>query len=136
MTDVAILDTPRDWPAILLPRPAVGRTAGSRSVDPADLDAAVAAGAFAGLKRAIRDLGATGTLAAVGASGLRGRGGAGYPAADKWRAAIETEARSRIVVANGYGADPATRTDQVLLEHNPYAVIEGLAIAADRKSVV
>ncbi len=122
MTDVKILATPKGWPSILLPRRPVQ--------DPTDLAAAVAAGAFTGLRLAVRDLGPTGTIAAVGASGLRGRGGAGYPAADKWRAASGTPSAHRIVVANGYGADPATSTDQVLLEQNPYAVIEGLAIAA------
>ncbi len=134
MTDTLILATPKGWPAILLPRPAARKagagTAQGSVANPADLDAAVAAGAFAGLRRALRDLGPTGTIALVGASGLRGRGGAGFPAADKWRTAAGTEAPGRVVVANGYGADPATRTDQVLLEHNPYAVIEGLAIVA------
>ncbi len=117
-----MLKTPKGWPAILLPRDA--------AKDPADLDAAVRAGAFEGLHRALRDLGATGTMASIGASGLRGRGGAGFPAIDKWRAAAATEAPSRVVVANGYAADPASSTDTVLLEQNPYAVIEGLLIAA------
>ncbi len=122
MTDATILATPKSWPSILLPRKA--------AADPTDLDAAVAGGAFSGLRIAMRDLGATGTTAVVGASGLRGRGGAGYPAADKWRAASATQAASRVVVANGYGADPSSGTDRVLMERNPYAVIEGLAIAA------
>jgi NADH-quinone oxidoreductase subunit F len=142
MTDITILDTPKGWPAILLPRPAAGAPgrakAGKKTAaqpapdqtDPTDLDAAVRAGAFEGLRKAVRDLGATATIAAVGASGLRGRGGAGYPAADKWRAASETPAPGRVVVANGYGADPASQTDRAVLESNPYAVIEGLAIAA------
>ena len=90
----------------------------------------MAAGAFTGLRLAMRDLGATGTTAAIGASGLRGRGGAGYPAADKWRAASATPASGRVVVANGYGSDPSSVTDRVLMERNPFAVIEGLAIAA------
>ena len=128
MTDVAILAGPKGWPAILLPRTPAAK--GGPKADLTQLDAATEAGAFVGLKRATRDLGATGTMAAIGASGLRGRGGAGYPAVDKWRAAAGTEAPGRVVVANGYGADPATNTDQVLLERNPYAVIEGLAIAA------
>jgi NADH-quinone oxidoreductase subunit F len=138
MTDITILETPKGWPAILLPRPAAAAkgeakgqaTAAPKPADPADLDAAVRAGAFEGLRKAVRDLGATATIAAVGASGLRGRGGAGFPAADKWRAASGTPAAGRIVVANGYGADPSSHTDRALLEHNPYAVIEGLAIAA------
>ena len=122
MTDATMLKTPKGWPSILLPRTVVA--------DPADLDVAIAAGAFTGLRLAMRDLGATGTTAAIGASGLRGRGGAGYPAADKWRAASATPASGRVVVANGYGSDPSSVTDRVLMERNPFAVIEGLAIAA------
>ncbi len=122
MTDATMLKTPKGWPTILLPRTVVA--------DPADLDAAMAAGAFKGLRLAMRDLGATGTTAAIGASGLRGRGGAGYPAADKWRIASATPASGRVVVANGYGSDPSSVTDRILMERNPFAVIEGLAIAA------
>jgi NADH:ubiquinone oxidoreductase subunit F (NADH-binding) len=119
---ISLLKTPSAWP-----RPLLGR---SDQGDPADLDAAVAAGAFEGLKRAVRELGPTATIATVAASGLRGRGGAGFPTGEKWRLAATTEARRRYAVANGYGADPATFTDRTLLRRNPYAVIEGLAIAA------
>jgi NADH:ubiquinone oxidoreductase subunit F (NADH-binding) len=118
------LATPKDWPQVLLGR----REA--IAADPFDLDAAVRAGAFEGLKRAVRDLGATGTIATVAASGLRGRGGAGFPTGEKWRAAAAQPATQRYVVANGYGADPAVQTDQALLAADPYGVIEGLLIAA------
>jgi NADH-quinone oxidoreductase subunit F len=121
-----ILRTPKDWPAILLPRPA----AGSRDGDPLDLDAARDRGAFAGLRNSLHDLGATGTIATVAASGLRGRGGAGFPTGEKWRAAAAFPATTRYVVANGYGADPSSATDRTLLEANPYAVLEGAIIAA------
>jgi NADH:ubiquinone oxidoreductase subunit F (NADH-binding) len=116
-----LLKTPAAWPTILL--------AGADRKDPTDLDAAVAAGAFDALRRAARD-GGTAVIATIAASGLRGRGGAGFPAADKWRTAAATEAPRRYVVANGYGADPASRTDRTLLLRNPYAIIEGAAIAA------
>ncbi len=119
---VDLLTTPAAWPTILLGRAQVA--------DPTDLDAAVRDGAFGGLRRAIRDLGAIATIAMIASSGLRGRGGAGYPAAEKWRTAVSTEAPRRYVVVNGYGADPATRTDRYLLEHDPFAVIEGAVIAA------
>ncbi len=119
---VDLLTTPAAWPTILLGR--------AQTADPTDLDAAVRDGTFGGLRRAIRDLGATATIATIASSGLRGRGGAGYPAAAKWRTAVSTEAPRRYVVVNGYGADPATRTDRYLLEHDPYAVIEGAVIAA------
>lgn len=116
------LATPPDWPRILLER--------AGATDPTDLDGASRAGAFEGLRRSIRDLGPTGTIATIAASGLRGRGGGGFPTAEKWRTAADTEAPRRYVVANGYGADPAAGTDRYLLEHDPFAVVEGTAIAA------
>ena len=120
MTD--FLRTPAGWPSILLAR--------ANAKAPTDLDAATGAGAFDGLRRAIRDLGPTGTIAEIAASGLRGRGGAGFPAGEKWRMAAGTEAPRRYAVANGYGADPACHTDRTLLGRDPFAVVEGLAIAA------
>jgi NADH:ubiquinone oxidoreductase subunit F (NADH-binding) len=117
-----LLKTPGAWPKILLER--------AGAADPTDLDAAASAGAFDALRRVIRNLGATATIATIAESGLRGRGGAGYPAAAKWRTAARTDAARRYVVVNGYGADPATGTDRFLLERDPYAVIEGAAIAA------
>jgi NADH-quinone oxidoreductase subunit F len=118
------LKTPAAWPRVLTGR------ADTLAADPADLDAAVAAGAFEALRTVVRDLGAAGTIATIAASGLRGRGGAGFPTADKWRAAAAVPADRRYVVASGYGADPSVRTDAALLETDPYAVIEGLVIAA------
>jgi NADH:ubiquinone oxidoreductase subunit F (NADH-binding) len=118
----AILPTPRGWPSILLAR--------RGAADPTDSDAAASAGAFEGLRRAIRELGPEGTTAEVEASGLRGRGGAGHRTAAKWRTAAGTPARARYVVANGYGADPGSGTDRTLLETDPFAVVEGVAIAA------
>jgi NADH:ubiquinone oxidoreductase subunit F (NADH-binding) len=116
------LKTPKGWPSILLER--------AGAADPTDLDEAVRAGAFDGLRRVIRNFGATATIGTIASSGLRGRGGAGFPAAAKWRLAAGTDAARRYVVVNGYGADPATGTDEYLLEHDPFAVIEGAAIAA------
>ena len=119
---VQLLATPPAWPRILLER------AGAK--DPTDLDAAVKAGAFEGLRRAVRELGPTGTIAEIAEAGLRGRGGGGYPTAQKWRTAAGIEAPRRYVVVNGYGADPAAGTDRYLIEHDPFAVVEGAAIAA------
>ena len=126
----SILRTPRDWPAILLPARDEGPVDAARAGDRLDLDAARDRGAFAGLRRSLHDLGATGTIATIAASGLRGRGGAGFPTGAKWRAAASTQANRRYVVANGYGADPSSATDRTLLERNPYGVLEGTVIAA------
>ncbi len=117
-----ILRSSRKWPAILLPEAGAG--------DPLDIDRARDRGSFVGLRRSLHDIGGTGTIAMIAASGLRGRGGAGFPTGDKWRAAAGTLANQRYVVANGYGADPSSATDRTLLERNPYAVIEGALIAA------
>ena len=117
-----LLKTPAAWPRILL--------AHADAKDPTDLDAAVSAGAFEALRRSIRDLGGAATIETIAASGLRGRGGAGFPTGEKWRTAASTDADRRYVVANGYGADPASHTDRTLLQLDPYAVIEGTAIAA------
>ena len=117
-----ILRSSRKWPAILLPEAGAG--------DPLDIDRARDRGAFVGLRRSLHDVGGTGTIAMVAASGLRGRGGAGFPTGEKWRAAAERPATQRYVVANGYGADPSSATDRTLLERNPYAVLEGAVIAA------
>ncbi len=117
-----LLATPPSWPRVL--------TAGFGADDPTDLDAAVRAGAFAGLARAIRGHGRTGTIAELRVSGLRGRGGGGYPTAEKWHTCATTPADVRYVVAHGYEADPGTRVAQALMEQRPYAVVEGAAIAA------
>ncbi len=118
----AILPSPKGWPSILLAR--------ARAADPTDLEAGLADGAFDGLRRAVRELGPAGVIAEVEASGLRGRGGGGHLTAAKWRAAADTPARSRYVVANGYGADPAAGTDRTLMETDPLSIVEGVAIAA------
>ena len=119
-----LLATPGGWPTILLARAAGG------AADPVDLPAATATGAFAGLRIAIEEVGSEGTIAAIEESGLRGRGGAGFATGVKWRACASTDAPRRFVVVNGYGADPAVFIDQVLMERDPYAVLEGAAIAA------
>lgn len=122
MTRATVLATPARWPRFLLPA--------TPSAKPADLDAAVEGGAFDGLRAAVEELKADGVIAALVRSGLRGRGGAGIPTGEKWRACALAQADRRYVVVNAYQSDPAVLTDRILLERNPYAVLEGAAIAA------
>ncbi len=80
-----------------------------------------------------RGLGADGVLDVVDAAGLRGRGGAGFPAGRKW-ASIRSggaEVGERYVVANGAEGEPGTFKDRALMAANPYRVLEGLQIAAE-----
>ena len=119
---IPLLQTPVAWPRILLAR--------AGAPDPTDLDAAVRSGAFDALKAAVRAMTPSQVIETIVASGLRGRGGAGFPAGEKWQAAAAAAGPLKYVVANGYGADPAVTVDRALLELDPYAVIEGVAIAA------
>jgi NADH-quinone oxidoreductase subunit F len=70
------------------------------------------------------------TLAAIRQSGLRGRGGAGFPTAIKWRGALESDAERKFICCNAAEGEPGTFKDRYLLRNNPYLVLEGLAIGA------
>ncbi|MEX0710009.1 MAG: NADH-ubiquinone oxidoreductase-F iron-sulfur binding region domain-containing protein [Chloroflexota bacterium] len=100
------------------------------SIDPTSLASAQKHGAYAGLKRAVGKLGPEGTIAEIAAAGLRGRGGGGYPTADKWRAARATPGDSKIVVANLIGADPTALGDRAIAEGDPHLLLEGVLLAA------
>lgn len=63
-------------------------------------------------------------------SGLQGRGGAGFSAAQKWKAVAESKAAHKVVVANGEEGEPASCKDQWLLNHRPHLVLDGLLLAA------
>lgn len=91
----------------------------------------------AGIEAALA-LGSEGTIAEITAAGLRGRGGAGFPAGRKWESirAGGPEAGDRYVVANGAEGEPGTFKDRALMARNPYQVLEGLQIAAQTVGAV
>jgi NADH-quinone oxidoreductase subunit F len=82
-----------------------------------------------GLARA-QEIGPAATIALVEASGLRGRGGAGFPTGRKWAGIADQRDATRYVVANGAEGEPGTFKDRALLRSNPYQVVEGVIIAA------
>ncbi len=98
-------------------------------IDPLSLDEYCRHGGLAGLTRAIA-IGAPGTIEEVVASGLRGRGGAGFPTGIKWRTVAGVEAEQKYVVCNADEGDSGTFADRMLLEGDPFVLIEGMAIAA------
>lgn len=69
-------------------------------------------------------------LAAIEESGEQGRGGAGFPTGRKWRSAAQAPGSTRYVIANGDEGDPGSFIDRVLLEHDPHAILEGMALCA------
>ena len=97
-------------------------------VDPLSLADWRAHGGGRGLERA-RSLGASATLEEVTKSGLRGRGGAGFPTGIKWKTVADTTADRKYVVCNADEGDSGTFADRMLLEGDPFALIEGMAIA-------
>jgi NADH:ubiquinone oxidoreductase subunit F (NADH-binding) len=120
---MAIVKGTTGWPSVLLAR--------AGAYDPAQgLAAAEQAGAWDAWKRHAPSISPATLIRQVSESGLRGRGGAGYPTGDKWRACAAREADRRYVVANGYEADPGAQVDRTLMETDPHAVVEGLAFAA------
>src|SRR5579862_5632807 len=97
--------------------------------DPLSLDDYIANGGYRGLARAI-ELGAARVLAEVTKSGLRGRGGAGFPTGIKWKTAADAPATPKYVVCNADEGDSGTFSDRMIMEGDPFALIEGMAIAA------
>jgi formate dehydrogenase iron-sulfur subunit len=97
-------------------------------VDPLSLADYRAHGGLRGLARAL-ELGPAATIAEVTASGLRGRGGAGFPTGVKWRTVAETVADQKYIVCNADEGDSGTFADRMLLEGDPFVLIEGMIVA-------
>jgi NADH-quinone oxidoreductase subunit F len=97
-------------------------------VDPASLDSYRAAGGYAALRAALH-LGPAGVISELDQSRLLGRGGAAFPTGAKWGAVARNPVRPHYFVANADESEPGTFKDRVLLEHDPYALVEALTIA-------
>ena len=85
--------------------------------------------AYAALARAVREMTPEEVCRQISASGLRGRGGAGYPTGRKWDLVREARGRKKFVVANGDEGDPGAFMDRTVMECDPHRVLEGMAIA-------
>tara|TARA_R110000782_G_scaffold78276_6_gene155287 strand:+ start:45169 stop:46641 length:1473 start_codon:yes stop_codon:yes gene_type:complete len=135
--------TPGDVPAILAgSTPSIGKIADhpfiasqqrltfarAGKTRPLSLDDYKASGGWAGLEKA-RAIGPEATLEQVIASGLRGRGGAGFPTGIKWKTVAGAQASQKYIVCNADEGDSATFADRMVMEGDPYMLIEGMAIA-------
>ena len=99
-------------------------------IDPDSLEASLHAGGYRGLKRALLDMTPEQVIDEMKTSGLRGRGGAGFPTWRKWNITREPVADRKIVICNADEGDPGAFMDRSVLEGDPHAVLEGLIIAA------
>ena len=97
-------------------------------LDPDSLEHYVANGGFTGLETSLR-IGPESTIDEVEVSGLRGRGGAGFPTGKKWRFARQAQGNPKYLVCNADEGDPGAFMNRSLLESDPYAVLEGMVIA-------
>jgi len=98
-------------------------------IDPEDIYDYIAQGGYSSLVRALK-LNPDEIIKEVQNSGLRGRGGAGFPTGRKWELAKNTGAQEKIVICNADEGDPSAYMDRTILESNPHQVIEGMAICA------
>jgi formate dehydrogenase iron-sulfur subunit len=98
-------------------------------VDPRSLDGYRALGGYQGLQRALQ-LGADATVEEVLQSGLRGRGGAGFPTGIKWRTVAQASGLQKHIVCNADEGDSGTFADRMIMEGDPFVLIEGMTIAA------
>ncbi|MGZ3173125.1 MAG: NADH-ubiquinone oxidoreductase-F iron-sulfur binding region domain-containing protein [Croceibacterium sp.] len=97
---------------------------------PLSLEDYEATGGWSGLKRA-RQIGSEQILAEVTQSGLRGRGGAGFPAGIKWQTVAKAQGAQKYIVCNADEGDSGTFADRMLMEGDPFLMIEGMAIAGE-----
>jgi len=99
-------------------------------IDPVDIDEYIANGGFSALQKCIREMRPEEIISEIERSGLRGRGGAGFPTGLKWSAMRNQQTDKKFIVCNGDEGDPGAFMDRMLMESYPYRIIEGMIIAA------
>jgi NADH-quinone oxidoreductase subunit F len=99
-------------------------------IDPLDLEEYRLKGGFKALGKALSTSSADEIITQIKDSGLRGRGGAGFPTGEKWELAKRAKGDKKYIICNGDEGDPGAFMDRMILESYPYRVIEGMVIAA------
>jgi bidirectional [NiFe] hydrogenase diaphorase subunit len=118
---------PSDWPFFTKQAKIV--LANSGLMDPVRLEDYVGRGGYSALAHAVREMTPEEVCEQITHSGLRGRGGAGYPTGLKWHLVHKAPGEKKFVVANGDEGDPGAYMDRTLMESDPHRVLEGMAIA-------
>ena len=98
------------------------------AIDPASLEDALAHGAYSSLAKALSGMSPEQVIEEVLGSGLRGRGGAGFPTGKKWQFARAAQGNPKYIICNADEGDPGAFMDRALLEGDPHLVIEGMLI--------
>ena len=100
------------------------------SVDPTNIEDYIALGGYQGLVKVLKEMGPEEVIEQVKKSGLRGRGGGGFPTGRKWETCRNAHGDNRYVICNADEGDPGAYMDRSLLEGNPHLVLEGMIIGA------
>jgi NADH-quinone oxidoreductase subunit F len=104
-------------------------TNNSGNLSPESIEEYILSGGFEALKRCIKENNREEVIGIIIESGLRGRGGAGFPTGKKWKISLGATADHKYMVCNGDEGDPGAFMDRMLLESFPFRVIEGMIIA-------
>jgi bidirectional [NiFe] hydrogenase diaphorase subunit len=104
--------------------------ANSGEIDPEQLEDYLAVGGYRQLARVVNDLSPGQVIDIITQSGLRGRGGAGYPTGLKWGTVAKASGTQKYIICNADEGDPGAFMDRSVLESDPHRVLEGMAIAA------
>jgi NADH:ubiquinone oxidoreductase subunit F (NADH-binding)/(2Fe-2S) ferredoxin/Pyruvate/2-oxoacid:ferredoxin oxidoreductase delta subunit len=99
-------------------------------IDPSQIEEYIARGGYNALAKMLRGMTPEAVCDAVEASGLRGRGGGGFPTGKKWKFARKVEATAKYLICNADEGDPGAFMDRALIEGDPHRLVEGMAIAA------
>lgn len=100
------------------------------TINPLDMEEYIQRGGFLALKKCLKEISPAAIVEEIRNSGLRGRGGAGFPTGEKWKMVAAQPGTTKYVICNGDEGDPGAFMDRMLLESYPYRVIEGILIAA------
>ncbi|MBR4943910.1 MAG: NADH-quinone oxidoreductase subunit NuoF [Peptococcaceae bacterium] len=98
------------------------------TIDPENIGEAIAHGAYQGLGKALTEMTPADAIAEVEKSGIRGRGGAGFPTGKKWKFAAGYQSAEKYVVVNADEGDPGAFMDRSVLEGDPHSILEAMAI--------
>jgi len=99
------------------------------TIDPTNIEEYIAVNGYGGLARALSTMKPQDVIEEVAKSGLRGRGGAGFSAGRKWQFASDAQGETKYIIANADEGDPGAFMNRSLLEGDPHALLEGMAIA-------
>ena len=102
----------------------------NREIDPTNIDDFIAIGGYQALGKVLSEMTPEEVIEMIKKSGLRGRGGGGFPTGVKWESCRRAKGREKFVICNADEGDPGAYMDRSLLEGNPHRVIEGMLIGA------